>query len=75
MSPDELKAQFEKLNQRFCSFINAQYRDFLTAGGKNDMIVVAIEKPLTSDADIERLIDVLDSMLQAYLVSAKGKTV
>ena len=50
MSPNELKAQFEKLNQRFCSFINAQYRDFLTAGGKNDMIVVAIEKPLTSDA-------------------------
>lgn len=73
LSQDELKTQFDILNQRFCAFVNAQYKDFLTAGGKNDTIVVTIQNPIRNDQDVQKLIDMLNSMLQAYLVSAKGK--
>ncbi len=73
LSPDELKHRFDQLNKLFCDFINAKYHDFLVASGQNDLIIIKMSQPIENDDDIQKLIEVLNSMLQAYLASANVK--
>lgn len=73
---EELNKAFDKLNQLFSSFINKKFSGFAVAGGKNDNIKVIIKKPIFSDEDIAMLIDLINTMYQAYLVSANiGKKI
>ena len=39
-------------------------------GGKNDNIKVLIKKPISTNDDIATLVDLINTMYQAYLVSA-----
>jgi hypothetical protein len=73
LSPDELNHNFDQLNGLFCDFINKKYSSFLSASGEKANITVKTNQPIQTDADIHLLVDVLNSMLQAYLVSAKVK--
>ncbi len=73
LTPEELKQRFDQLNKLFCDFINAKYHDFLAASGQNDLIHVKLSQPIQTDADIQRLKEVLSSMFQAYLASANIK--
>lgn len=73
LSVEELKQNFDRLNKLFCDFINGKYHGFLTASGQNDLIVATIHQPIETDEDIQKLIDVLNSMFQAYLASANIK--
>jgi hypothetical protein len=66
----ELREHFEHLNNNFCNFINSRFQGYALASGKNTEIFVHIIKPIISDDDIEKLIEVINGMYQAYLVSA-----
>jgi len=71
-SDAELKEAFSKLGNMFSGFINTLYKDFASASSKFDEIIVEI-KPITCDDDIKTLVNLLNSMFQAYLASANIK--
>lgn len=73
LSSEEVTQKFDALNQLFCSFINARFGAMVCASGKKDTIKVVFKSPIESDEDIRLVIDVLNAMLQAYLVSANTK--
>ena len=73
LTNEELRAKYNELGNLFCGFINAKYSDFVTASAKDDNIKVVIRAGIQSDADISRFVDLLDSMIQAYLTSANIK--
>lgn len=73
LSQEEVSQKFDVLNQLFCSFINARFGSMVCASGKRDTIKVIFQSPIESDEDIRRIVDVLNAMLQAYLVSANAK--
>lgn len=73
LTPEALRAKYKELGSLFCSFINAKYSDFVTASPKDENIRLLICTGIQSDSDISRFVDVLDSMLQAYLTSANIK--
>lgn len=76
LSYEERQREYAKLSSRFCGFIKEQYKDFLSAqpaSGSNQQISVIIENPLKTDEDVQKLMNVLSSMYQAYLVSANIK--
>lgn len=66
----DLTPRFQELNDLFCGLINYKFNGFASAGGKNKEIKVEIKQPIVTDADIARFIDVINTMYQAYLVSA-----
>lgn len=73
---EELNKAFDKLNQLFTTFINRKFGEFAVAGGKNDDIKVLIKRPISDDENIATLIDLINTMYQAYLVSANiGKKI
>ncbi len=79
-SDEELKQAYSKLSSMFSRFINNQYHikdnvneiPFASARAKVDEILVKI-RPIISDNDIKALVNLLNSMFQAYLVSANIK--
>lgn len=76
MSDSELKTAFSKLNTLFCGFINTNpaFSEFATAKEKNPQeINVTIKKPIETVDDIEKLVALIDSMYNAYLVAANLK--
>ena len=73
LSTEELNQKFDQLSGLFCDFINDKYSGFLSAVGEKANIGLTFGQPIQTDDDIHRLVDVLNSMLQAYLVSAKVK--
>lgn len=73
LSPEELNKNFDQLNRLFCDFINNKYNNFLSASGEKANITIIINQPVQTVDELHRLIDVLNSMLQAYLVAAKVK--
>lgn len=76
MSDVELKIAYGKLNKLFCYFINSNpnLSDFATAAEKTPQeINVVISKPIETVGDIEKLVAVIDSMYNAYLVAANLK--
>ena len=73
LTKEELRAKYNELGNLFCGFINAKYSDFAIASQKDDNIRVVIRTGIQNDADISRFVDLLDSMVQAYLTSANIK--
>ena len=76
MSDNDLKTAFSKLNSLFCKFINSNpnLKDFADAKEKTPQeINVTIKKPIETVEDIEKLVAVIDSMYNAYLVAANLK--
>lgn len=71
-SDAELKLAYSKLGDMFSDFINSLYNGFAVASSRFDEIIVR-SKPITCDDDIKTLVNLLNSMFQAYLVSAKIK--
>lgn len=67
---DVIGAKFIELNDLICRFINAKYDKTLAAVGRNDLITIKFNEPIQTEEDIAHLTDVLNSMFQAYLVSA-----
>ena len=70
VSDAELMPKYENLNILFCGLINSKFDGFATAGGKNKSIKVTIQQPVYSDEDINKVIELINTMYQAYLVSA-----
>lgn len=76
MTDNELKTAFGKLNKLFCGFINTNpaFSEFATAKEKTPQeINVTIKKPIETVEDIEKLVALIDSMYNAYLVAANLK--
>ena len=76
MSDNDLKTAFCKLNSLFCKFINSNpnLKDFADAKEKTPQeINVTIKKPIETVEDIEKLVALIDSMYNAYLVAANLK--
>ena len=60
-----------KLGKQFAGYINRKFADFakaVTASG--DIIKVSILQPVYTDEDISRLIDLINTMYNAYLVAS-----
>lgn len=60
-----------KLGKQFAGYINRKFSDFakaVTASG--DIIKVSILQPVYTDEDISRLIDLINTMYNAYLVAS-----
>lgn len=72
---EELKdSNYREVAKRFEDFINAKYRDTVSASYKTaKTISVQFKKGLHKKSDIENMIDVINSMYSAYLVSARIK--
>ena len=70
-SDQELKQAYSNLGGMFSGLINSLYKD-VEASPNFDEIFVKI-KPFTCDDDIKKLINLLNSMFQAYLASANIK--
>ena len=73
LSKEELKQKYNILIEKFCTFITTKHNGFVSATGSGQIITVQILKPIKSNKDIEELINVLNSMMQAYLVAANIK--
>lgn len=73
MSAEEEAAEFSKLSTLFSQFINQKFPDFANASGKNDNIKVVLKDPIISDDDIEKLVELINTMYTAYLVSSHIK--
>jgi hypothetical protein len=71
-SDAELKQAYSKLGDMFSGFINTKYGNFAKASSKHDEIIINI-KPITNDGDIKTLVNLLNSMFQAYLAAANIK--
>ncbi|MEI6131459.1 MAG: hypothetical protein WCQ41_01370 [Bacillota bacterium] len=72
LSEAELKQKYSVLSQKFCEFIGPSYVGFAKPTAKFDEIFVKVQ-PLTTDEDIKKLINMLNSMFQAFLASANIK--
>lgn len=68
-----LPDSFRHLNSNFCNYINTRFQGIALASGKGEEIYVNLVKPIISDEDIEKLIEVINGMYQAYLVAANIK--
>ena len=67
-------SNYREVAKRFEDFINAKYRDTVSASYKTaKTISVQFKKGLHKKSDIENMIDVINSMYSAYLVSARIK--
>ena len=68
----ELSKALETRGKLFEKYINdnTKFSDFAEAKASGRQIIVTIGKAIKSDRDIERLIDLLNTMYQAYLVAA-----
>ena len=66
----DLKSKYAYLIDLFTKLINEKHAGFACADGKGQEISVLIRQPIESDADIETMIDVINTMYTAYLVSA-----
>ncbi|MBO7393583.1 MAG: hypothetical protein J6U98_05215 [Abditibacteriota bacterium] len=67
---EELNKAFNSLNELFCGYINNKFAGFASASGKDDSITVVIREPIVTDEDISRLIDLINTVYQAYLTAA-----
>ncbi len=70
MTKEELANGYNKLNDLFTKFINACYGEFAEAQGSGQDIAVTIKNQIETTDDINKLISVIDSMYNAYLVAA-----
>ena len=76
MTDAELNSELGKLNSLFCKFINTNpnFVGFAKASEKSPKeINIKIEQAIESNDDIEKLVAVIDSMYNAYLVAANLK--
>lgn len=73
MTKEELTSGYENLNKLFREFINANFNGFACAKGSKQDIAVTIEQPIETQDDIDRMISVINSMYNAYLVAANLK--
>lgn len=71
---EQLMSSFTHLNSKFCTYINTRFQKFAVANGPTSQeIDVIIMNPIITDEDIDKLIEVINGMYQAYLVAAKIK--
>lgn len=73
LTAEQLQNKYNVLGNLFCKFIVEKYGSFLSANFKEDTIYMEINPGIQSDEDINRFIEVLNSMIQAYLVAATMK--
>lgn len=73
LSDEELKQKYNTLADKFCAFISTKHNGFASASGSGQIITVKISKPIKTEKDIEELVSVLNSIMQAYLVAANIK--
>lgn len=62
--------QLKSLAKNFSQYISLRYSDFCEAVPASDKVIVTIKKAVQKDEEINRLIELINSMYQAYLVSA-----
>lgn len=73
MTKEELAAGFQHLNGLFREFIQSSFPEKVVASGKNQDIIVRIQKPIETEEDIALLVSVINTMYNAYLVAANMK--
>jgi hypothetical protein len=69
LDKDKLKDSLSKLAKTFSSYINGRHGDLATAESKGDQITVVM-KPIQNEEDVKNMINVINVIYQAYLVSA-----
>ncbi len=69
----DLTADYQYLIELFTKLINDKYAGFAKADGKQQMITVTICNPIRTNEEIDNMIDVINTMYTAYLVSANLK--
>lgn len=70
MTKEELAQGYTALNNLFTGFINTCFQGYAQAAGRGQDITVTISEPIETKEDIEKLVSVIDSMYNAYLVAA-----
>lgn len=71
----ELKMGYEKLSGLFCDLVNNKHRDFAVAKAMGKELLVTINNPIQSNKDINDLVEVINTVYTAYLVSANIETI
>ena len=70
LSDADKEAQLRILASKFAGYIAAAYPGFCTASAVGDKVSVTVKDPIQTDEDIHQLLALINSMYQAYLVSA-----
>lgn len=72
-SKEQCDSFFNELGSLFCKPIYRKFADFADVSNGKKVITVTIKNPIITDEDIDRFIDLINTMYQAYLVAAKIK--
>lgn len=74
LQPEELEERYEKIASNIRDFIFKLYSNKMSeAFYKNQTITIIMSNKIQTDEEIDSLINILDSMIKAYLVSANIK--
>lgn len=73
LTDEQKDAQLVLLRNQFEKYIALKYSDFCTASSTGNKVNVKIKQPIQQDEEIRELIELINSMYQAYLVSANIK--
>ena len=67
------KTEFDKLGKLFAGFIDRKFSGFAAAAGKGTDIKVVVFNPVTTKEDVDMIVDLINTMYTAYLVSSHFK--
>ena len=67
---EDTPEKYAELIKLFSGLINNKHKEFASASGKGQEIIVKLRKPVTTNSDIKELIAIINTMYTAYLVSA-----
>ena len=73
LTDEQKNSQLNSLRDKFEKYIALKYSDFCTTSSTGSKIYAKIEQPIQRDEEIKKLIKLINSMYQAYLVSANIK--
>lgn len=73
LNDEQKDAQLKILRSKFEKYIVLKYSGFCTISSTGNKIYVKITKPIQQDEEIKKLMELINSMYQAYLVSANIK--
>lgn len=73
LTDEQKDAQLDLLRNKFEKYIALKFTDFCKTSSVGNKVNIKITQPIQQDEDIRKLIELINSMYQAYLVSANIK--
>lgn len=73
LTDEQKDSQLTLLRNKFEKYIALKYPDFCTVSSTGNKININIKQPIQTEEEIKTLIELINSMYQAYLVSANIK--